>query len=70
MAQDHILLALRKRMKKRGYEDIHIYKITEIPYNGKFAGCTDLYKVVAVEPFSGAVVERVDHLLIFASLIR
>lgn len=41
MAQSNTVMAFRKRMKKRGYEDIHIYSIKDRP---------QIFIVTAIDP--------------------
>lgn len=50
--QNRIVLAFRKRLKKRGYRDV---SIVQIKYYGLFYGD---YLVRAVEPLAGTLVER------------
>lgn len=47
--QDKILLALRKRLSKRGYTNIHIYKAT--------GTIEEIYRISAVEPLAKKEVE-------------
>lgn len=54
MAQDAILLAFRKRLKKRGYSDIHIYKSKELPQH---------YITEAREPLAHTKVKIEDHIV-------
>lgn len=48
--QDKILLALRKRLSKRGYTNIHIYKATGTIEE-------EIYRISAVEPLAKKEVE-------------
>ena len=48
MGQSTILLAFRKRLKKRGYTDIHIYNTYQFDKEGKRD--YSFYCVRAVEP--------------------
>ena len=61
--QCHILLAFRKRLKKRGYSDIHIKRFKNS--DGK-----ELYSCSAIEPLSGTRVTTVRSVIAFNSLIR
>ena len=63
MGQDHILLAFRKRLRKRGYTDIHIYNTYIIDENGKKD--YSFYRVDAIEPLAKTKVCVTDHLLNF-----
>lgn len=57
--QDKILLALRKRLSKRGYTNIHISKEKE-----------DIYKICAVEPLSKKEVETYASIIQANNLMR
>lgn len=52
--QNHIILAFRKRLKKRGYTDISVFQVKH-PLTRRFTGN---YLVRAVEPLSGVAVSR------------
>lgn len=53
MGQPSELLALRKRLAKRGYSDIHIRKSGELPNH---------YVIEAIEPLSHTKVTRIERL--------
>lgn len=52
--QNCIILAFRKRLKKRGYTDISVFQVKH-PLTRRFTGN---YLVRAVEPLSGVAVSR------------
>ena len=52
--QNHVILAFRKRLRKRGYTDISIFQVKH-PLTRRFTGN---YLVRAVEPLSGISVTR------------
>ncbi len=60
--QDSILLAFRKRLKKRGYTDISIVRA---PSEGK-----DYYRVYANEPLAGVRIIKAYPLITFSKLMR
>lgn len=68
MAQNHILLAFRKRLKKRGYTDIHIYNTYNIDENGKKD--YSYYEVNAIEPLSNTRVSVTDKMDNFSKYMR
>lgn len=53
MGQPSELLALRKRLAKRGYFDIHISKSKDLP---------NYYVIEAREPLSNTKVRRIERL--------
>ena len=60
--QDPILLAFRKRLKKRGYYDISICRA---PSEGK-----DYYRVYCNEPLAGVRIVKAYPLTTFHRLMR
>lgn len=58
-----VLLAFRKRLKKRGYTDIHIKRFKND--DGK-----ELYSCSAIEPLSGTRVTTVRSVIAFYYLMR
>lgn len=64
--QDRILLSFRKRLKKRGYTDIHIKQARDSLGHIK----RDYYVVTAREPLSGSVVRTTKSIISFNSLMR
>ena len=61
--QSHTLLSFRKRLKNRGYSDIHIKRVKNS--DGK-----ELYSCSAIEPLSGTRVTTVRSVIGFNSLMR
>ena len=61
MSQPASLLAFRKRLKNKGYYDIHIFKDAEVKGN---------YIVSAVEPLANTNVKTSLSLLSFSYLMR
>lgn len=62
--QPSILLAFRKRCKKRGYTEIHITRRKELLKKSEY------YVVSAIEPLTHTKVEAVYHLTTFHHLMR
>ena len=68
MGQSTILLAFRKRLKKRGYTNIHIKNTYR--YDEKGHKDYSYYFVSAVEPLSKKVVDVTDKLENFSFYMR
>lgn len=62
-----VLLAFRKRLKKRGYTDIHIVRCDK-PENAVDDG--EYYRVTAVEPLAGEKISKVVNVIQFHYMIR
>lgn len=62
--QDPILLAFRKRLKKRGYTNISIYRCMSL------TGESGYYRVTCNEPLANTYVNVVYPLVAFHKLMR
>lgn len=63
--QDKVLLALRGRLRRRGYRYIHIRRTRE---DGRVV--PDWYTVTAVEPLSGTIVTSTKPLICYDTMMR